>query len=89
MAKKVWIFSTLCGLLLIFAIELFSTGNSYHNIIIPKEMDTFPVYLMNFRIGEGSTTIELNNFANSFMWLSLIPLLLAIVLFQRFLKRNF
>ena len=89
MTRKSWILSTLCGLLLIFAIELFSTGNSYQNLIIPKGMDTFPVYLMNFRIGEGSTTIELNSFANTFMWLSLVPLLLASLIFQRLLKRIF
>lgn len=78
MTRKGWILSTLCGFLLIFVIELYSTVNSYQNIIIPKGMGTFPVYLMDFRIGEGSTTIELNSFASTFMWLSLVPLLLAI-----------
>nr|WP_263326982.1 hypothetical protein [Neobacillus sp. Marseille-Q6967] len=86
MQFKGWIFLVFCILSSILTVHFWDAGISYENVILPKEMDTFPVNVLNFTIGSGSSTQELNEFATTFKWLTLLPLSFAIVFYWRLIK---
>jgi hypothetical protein len=79
---KGWLFLALSVLFLFSAIQVFNSSFSYQDVIIPNNMESFPVYLLNFKIGEASTTQGLNEFADTFLMLIPVPLILSAVCYK-------
>lgn len=67
-------------------VNVWDAGMVYENIILPKEIDAFPVNLAGFTIGSGSSTQQLYEYSVIFKWLTLLPLSLAIVSYWKLIK---
>ncbi|MBH9968900.1 hypothetical protein [[Bacillus] enclensis] len=79
---KGWFFLALSVLFLFSTIQVFNAAFSYQDVIIPSNMESFPVHLFNIKVGEASTTQGLNEFANTFLMLIPIPLILSAVCYK-------
>jgi hypothetical protein len=86
MPLKGWIVIVFCVLCTILTVNVWDAGMVYNNIILPKEIDAFPVNLAGLTIGSGSSTQELHEYSVIFKWLTLLPLSLAIVSYWKLLK---
>ncbi|MGG1486908.1 hypothetical protein ABEI56_23075 [Peribacillus castrilensis] len=80
--NKGWVLLALSFLCLTFGVQLYNAGLDYQNVIIPADMDVFPVSVFNIRVGEASTTHGLEAYGDIFFMLIPIPLLLAAIFYK-------
>ncbi|SOC40265.1 hypothetical protein [Ureibacillus acetophenoni] len=82
MYKKGWVFLGIAGFLALWSILLFGEGYGYYNSILNDFL-----YVSFFgEIVKVTTVDELNTYAYLYMALSLIPAILAVYLYRKFLK---
>ena len=55
---------------------------NYQNIVLPEGMDSYPLVINGFNLGESSNTSGLNEFGDLLLKLIPIPLLLAVIFFS-------
>ncbi|MGV3463675.1 MAG: hypothetical protein ACO1OT_00075 [Heyndrickxia sp.] len=85
MPLKGWILLAFCIFCSLLAIDLWNSSVSYNIIFLLEGMDTYPITVAGFHMGEASIQ-ELRGYATAFKWVTLLPLSLAIVFYWKLLK---